>query len=283
MNLPEYFATARERYTIYLKRLNKDPFPWTQDPVFKKYRFCNVFRELDRTTVWFREQVRDPLSKAKHPIPLRIVEATLIFRWFNRIETGTLVRDLLINGWDTEEARERLADVKPLVTGAYMIKSPDGMDKLDGLLWAIEMALKQLPAIVNGWTTPSIQHATEDLTKLRYLGPFLAYEVVTDLRHTPVLWLADDIHSWANPGPGCARGMGWLMQNDEWTYQRHRDRDELIHLMQIVQDAAAHVEYWPEEWPRWEMRDCEHWACEYDKWKRGTKGERLKRNFTLEP
>jgi hypothetical protein len=38
--------------------------------------------------------------------------------WFCRMETGERIKDLLLNGWNTQEARRRLAGVRPLVTGA---------------------------------------------------------------------------------------------------------------------------------------------------------------------
>jgi hypothetical protein len=47
------------------------------------------------------------------------------------------------------------------------------------------------------------------------LGPFLAYEIVTDLRFTALLENAPDIMTWANPGPGAKRGITRLL--DEHT------------------------------------------------------------------
>ena len=59
-----------------------------------------------------------------------VVEATVIFRWFNLIGTGERVKDLLLTGWDSAEARRRLTGVTPLVTGAYQIKNNNRMTKL---------------------------------------------------------------------------------------------------------------------------------------------------------
>ena len=66
--LRQYFRTARERYNIYLSRVANDPPPWTEDPIFQKYKFCNVFREHDRVTIWLRENWREPY--ADHPLYL---------------------------------------------------------------------------------------------------------------------------------------------------------------------------------------------------------------------
>lgn len=276
VHLDEFFATARERYQIRARKLSGAEKPWTADTVFQNHRFCNVHREHDRTTEWFRLYVRDPLSAAGHDD--RLLLATIAFRWFNRIETGERILDLLLNQWDTEEARRRLADVRPVVTGAYMIKTPDGMSKLDGVLTCIEWAWRDLQTIP--WTQwKTLEQATQDLAELRNLGPFLAYEIVTDLRHTSILEHATDIHSWANAGPGCARGLSRLYDKDDpWKFNRHRDQAEMLGVMRFLLTCASSAEYWPFPDP-WEMREVEHWACEYDKWVRGHRGEHLKRRY----
>jgi hypothetical protein len=52
-NADQYFATAREREHIRIKRMAGEPYPWSDDPVFRDWRFCNVHREHDKTTEWF--------------------------------------------------------------------------------------------------------------------------------------------------------------------------------------------------------------------------------------
>jgi|SRR6185503_6979636 len=293
MDATLYFSTARERERIRLKRLAGKKPPWTDDEIFQRFRFCNVHRENDKTTVWFRENVRDPLANTARNLDhkttalLRIVEATLAFRWFNRIETGEIIKDLLLNGWDTQEARKRLVDVTPIVTGAYMIKTETGLSKLDGVLYAIEKALPQLPAIVKTWGD-SIEQATADLCPLMWMGPFLAYEITTDLRWTPVLENAKDIMTWANPGPGCTKGLGRVFDGDQWRWNRAQPKHvaEMLELMAKLLEMSKKDKYWPKEWPQWEMREVEMWACELQKYctaldgfqKNGKYGK-LKRRF----
>ena len=64
-NFDGYFRTARERYTMKLRREDTTGRyigpPWSDDPVLANHRFCNVFREDDRATVWLREHIRDPM------------------------------------------------------------------------------------------------------------------------------------------------------------------------------------------------------------------------------
>ena len=273
-----FFSTARERYTIRERRLLEKPWPWTKDPIFQEWRFCNVHREHDRTTEWLKENVRDQML-----LPLRMVEAVLIFRWFNRIETGEAIVDLLLEGWDAEVARERLDDVQPIFTGAYIVRSPFGETKLDGILWAIDQARKRLPVMVPLWGQ-TLRDAWFDLRKLPYMGSFTSYEVVTDLRWTPVLYQATDIQTWAAAGPGCARGLGRVVNGDTelYRYGTVEDQNTMLAVMQELLSMSHDEKFWPQQWTPWEMREVEHWACEWDKYMRVVEGYRLKRRYQKE-
>jgi len=44
---------GRERMKIWERRQRGERRLWTQDPTLNKYRFCNVYRELDRQTIEF--------------------------------------------------------------------------------------------------------------------------------------------------------------------------------------------------------------------------------------
>ena len=100
------------------------------------------------------------------------------------------------------------------------------------------------------------------------MGPFMAYEVVTDWRHT---WLGDkaeDILSWANPGPGARRGLnriyGRPLEKTIKTKQCVEEMKDLLHASPAY--IGVHV-------PNLEMRDIEHSLCEFDKYERVRLGE----------
>src|SRR4249919_3123124 len=56
------FAFIHERYMIYIRKEAEDKPPWTDDPILRDYRFCNIYREDDKVTVWIRENWRKPNS-----------------------------------------------------------------------------------------------------------------------------------------------------------------------------------------------------------------------------
>lgn len=282
-NVSQYFWTARERERIRLRRANGLPREeWTKDGPFKLWRFCNVRREDDKTTIWFRENVR------QHVTGVDALKATIAFRWFNRIETGERIVDMLRAPatWNTETARQRLTGLSPVVTGAYIIKGYDGLSKLDGVLLCIHEAMPQLEEFYARWMAEdkcSLQEWWSDLTSLAYMGRFMAYEAVSDLRWCEPFNQADDINEWANAGPGCARGLSWVMYGKPGEFNPGSERDQIamLNVMHDILEMSRDDKYWPGDWPKWEMREVEHWACEYDKYCRAASGEKQKRRFTL--
>ena len=255
-----------ERHQIFIKKdIQALEPPWTEDQILREYRFTNVFRELDRTTRWFRKHVRD--DQAEDP---NVLMATVIFRWFNRIRTGIYLGTAgLFRRWDSERARDLLKDVHPVSTGSYIIKTPDGKNKLDGICWCIDNVWKvreeTYRAIIS---LKTLEHATEYLMDFPYLGGFMAYEIVSDLRHTHMLRYAPDIMTWAHAGPGAKRGLNRIHYRPTKT---NFSMDQAVKEMKDLLDDSPH-------WvgghvPRLEMRDIEHSLCEFDKYMRVYQGE----------
>lgn len=272
-----FFAFERERYNILLRRRAGQPYPWTDDEVLGQFYFCNVFREDDRTTAWFRENLRGPLADSP-----KVLLATVAFRWFNRVETGERLKSMLLSGrWNSERALKaihRHPAVHPSITGAYMVHSPRGYPKDEGLCRAIdgfrkEMSWKNLVGL-------SLQDAHGMLKHVKYLGGFTAYEIVTDLRWTSFL-NPTDRNSWCHVGPGATRGLGRMIGGDPSIFVQDRDQEEMIgQCMLLLQYALSNGELWPYDWPRWELREVEHGLCEFDKYLRAVNFDgRMKRRY----
>jgi hypothetical protein len=266
-NVNEYFATARERYEILVRRLHGEGPPWTNDPIFLTWRFCNLFRESDKVTVWIREHVRSVIADEDN-----ILTAMVVCRFFNRIETlEKLWENGIVFEWNTDLVKGLLRKVSPVVGAAYMIKTPTGMNKLDGVCWIVDqIAIDQAKIVAAIRANPTLEAATRIIQQYPFIGPFIAYEVVSDLRYTPLLFNAPDIMTWANAGPGACRGLSWLITGNDMTlkYNSKAAREESVKLMQELLERSQSEDYWPAAWPRWEMREVEHWLCEYYKYVR---------------
>lgn len=268
-----YLELCTERQRILQRRRDGQEWPWTDDEILQTYSFCNVYREDDRTTVWIRENLREPLRD--HP---NVLFGMVMARFFNRIETLEHISSHFIeHGWDSDYTYEVLQGINPVVTGAYMVNTPKGMTKLEGVLtildmvWEDEPLLRQMMPDIGAQVTMERLH--HELQKYPHLGAFMAYEMVTDLRHTFVLENAPDLMSWASPGPGCVRGLCRVMGVELGSLQYHKKQDR-ARCLGVMQGMLSKVnEVWPQEWPRWEMREVEHTLCEFDKYERVRLGE----------
>lgn len=277
MRTDEFFRYAATRERIRLLKEAGSPAPFTTDPILATYRFCNVFREDDKVTRWFAENIRNPLKHKLYDVFL----ATVAFRWFNLPATGEAMKPFLLNGnWDADKVAAAIYAARgdgPYTTGAYMIKSKIGMKKVEGLCWCIDQ-IDQEAAHWHEFLTLShlsMEELWVELTRFPYMGPFMAYEVVTDLRYTAVLQDAPDKLSWANPGPGAARGLCRLLGLPLKALDRNKEKDRgrMIGLMQELLQASRDPFYWPWTDRPWELREVEHTLCEFDKYERVRTGE----------
>lgn len=300
--LDRFFAYARERYDVQLRREAGQAWPWTEDEILRQYRFTCVFREDDRVTRWFREHVRDPLRDRPE-----VLLATVLFRLFTRIETGEAMFGQLdmFDGGSAFQKFERDGDARvlrkailgvvgrkgPYVTGAYVMSSPPGMKKLDGVLEIARRfaAVRCEKCGEAKWRCgasdmlkrpgdATLERAWSWFSEFEYLGKFHSYEIVTDLRHTALLDQSPDKLTWANPGPGARRGLNRIREREVSDHATPRDR--LIREMQKVLAASRLARHWPPRWPKWELREVEHTLCEWDKYERARLGDgRLKRRY----
>tara|TARA_R100000781_G_scaffold62343_1_gene39599 strand:- start:853 stop:1779 length:927 start_codon:yes stop_codon:yes gene_type:complete len=269
-----YWQTERESIRIK-KESDVLPSPWTDDPILQEFKFCQVFREDDRTTRWFRNHIREPMRNEED-----VLMATIIFRWFNLIETGrTLIDHDLLRKWNRKKAIYEITKQPKWITGAYIIKTPNGMDKVTGVAECISHIWKARESILSrlheklAKGESSLEDTWLILRDYPYMGPFMAYEVVTDLRHTYLLENADDIMTWANAGPGAMRGLNRLTGRElDYSRKSHPWCEEMQDLFHQVKDRLP---WWVinKNDRSYEMREIEGGLCEFDKYSRIYKKE----------
>lgn len=290
-----------ERHLIYLRRRDGEDYPWTGDKILQTYRFCNVYRELDKVTKWIHTNIRVPFRD--HPdLPFMLC----IARTFNHPPTLQALMDKGLwptdGEWPWDEAAMYLDDLitlgEKIYTGAYMIRAESDPGKIwyhwtkqryiTGIVldevWQRRQEWPKYWQLCLGET--SLESASEWLQQFHGWGPFMAYEVVTDLRHTKHLSQARDIMTWANPGPGAQRGLNRILGLPVKSQLHGKAAIELMHmLMEIangpeVRDDNGNLKNIPgygaplyQHMWRVEMRDIEHSLCEMDKYLRVKTGE----------
>jgi len=282
-NLDTFLYWIKERHSIFLKKESGRVAPWTADPILQEYKFTNPFRQNDRVT----RELASRLTGYVHEDA--IFNAIIIFRMFNLDSTyGKLYASNLTNKWSTAKAKKILHKRKEqghkVFTGAYIItNSGSTRSKIDLVCEAVGSILKDTDSIVKDIKeSNSLEYACSVLERYLMVGKFISYELVTDLRHTHILHNAKDIYTWANPGPGCKRGIhrilfdtvrgdlprGLVLNNVKVCVDY---QEEMKKLLKIVQKKLGKLKNFQKT--VFEMRDIEHSLCEFDKYMRVKNGE----------
>jgi len=277
-----------ERMAIWQRRNRGEPKPWTSDPIFQTYRFCNVFRELDVVTNWIAEQIRTPYRDHEHLWFMLAIART--------INHPPALLELMDSqgAWPSHPhfAPKHMTNVlqarkdrkQQVYTGAYMIRA-ESNPKAEWYSWSKQ---KYICEIVLGrlWEDRKVITAELEATKRlqdawkllalnpRYVGwgPFMTYEWVTDLRWTRYLKEASDKRTWANAGPGALRGLARLATEDgklpKKKFPPRNANDAMQRLLRLA------PKYLPDNFGKaLELRDIEHSLCEVDKYLRVYHGE----------
>lgn len=74
--LDKMMEFAYERQQIFNRREAGQAWPWSSDPTFQKYKFCNIFRDQDKTTKWIVNWVT-PLSNDIEALVTNLVYARM--------------------------------------------------------------------------------------------------------------------------------------------------------------------------------------------------------------
>ncbi len=255
-----FWYFVNERHRIYLKKSAGEPKPWTDDEILRIWKFTNVFRELDRGTIWLREHFREPHADAGALLVFNIAW----YRIFNWIPTAEAIGWRAT--WEVDDVISTLRTLPQVFTNAHMLRGTAGEVKVVTYAKVGREIWESMDDIYSAARERrTLEHVFDILTDFRNIGPFLAYEIVTDLRHTAILGDASDINTWANVGPGAMRGLtrvyGHINRSDALARMR-----ELLRISQLDPVLERHV-------PPLELRDIEHSLCEYDKMMRVKNGE----------
>lgn len=302
-----------ERLNIYYRRvmLGK-PAPWTTDKILQSYRFTNIFRDMDKLSIYERKNILAKLDEKVTDITLRkksVMFNVMLFRTFVKIETYEAFGfiDFSSKNW-----RETWNKGKKVLlsrrekgiqnfTGSYMVNNlhncnPDETTRSNKTLNALcmlEYILDNLEAVYNKAIVEpyNMKEQLEYLVQLNGVGGFTAYEYACSFamvsryfKNTLVPWTQD---SYTNIGPGSKRGI-------EWVFSDRGNLSEIeciIYLRSVWKQEMTRLGYYedfikrlpPELDGDLDLRIIEHCLCETTKYnKLATNTGGTKRTFTPE-
>lgn len=263
-----YWMQERER--IRIRKERGDPPPWTDDPILREWRFCNLDRMDDRVSRWVHQYVV-ALYRDDPALWHALVVARLV-NW-----PPTLLHWRLVNGgvtWDAGRFVDLLETLarrgEKVFTSAYVVPAgPRGIPKARHLAAAVLSPLWDARGEFPRPREGTCALWADLLSCVSGLGPFLANQVVADLKYTPYLDRAPDRGTFALAGPGTRRGLNRLLGRPlEAAWSQADAGAALLDLRLRVVPLA------PELGEKLgEMNNLSNVACELDKYERVRLGE----------
>lgn len=221
-NLKLFFSMIYDRQMIWKRRfIDKSPAPWTDNEIFRKYKFCNLYREHDRSSQWeIRNIIMDSSLTDKN-----LIWKILVYRTFNNPETFVRSLDKWPNGipdfdsYDEDEFAEHINSIRILglnpFTNAYSISGNIVVgDSIDNafchtVIPAIHRSLDALLAIFRNADTP--EQIVTFLMTLPGASSFTAHEYYQDFTYISIYTHRSIMrfgqNDYTNLGPGSSQGV----------------------------------------------------------------------------
>ena len=273
-----YWITERE--AIRQKKEARQPVPWTDDPILRDYRFCNVRREDDKVTRWIADHIRRPYEDNPN-----LWFMLCVARIINLPDTLQELMDAdlwPVDEWKPDQAaavlEARKARGDQIETSAYMIRAESNRkakwydwskqryicEIVLGRLWPRRDQFHSLfpdagLQLVHGWMKTNYAWAD-----------FMSYQAIVDMRFTPILDDAFDLDRWAAAGPGTIRGLNRLAGRDiDFRLKQDRALKEMKALYPEL--CAGYERVSPGRFL--DFSDVPNILCEVDKYLRVLNGE----------
>jgi hypothetical protein len=288
-----YWKFATERQNIFFKRLNKDTFPWTKDPILNEYKFTNVYRSTDRVSQYL---IKNVIYKGDQNLN-EVFFRTMLFKIFNRISTWesleTELGKLSFRNYSFAKFDSLLTKLMgnktPIYSAAYIMasgRSTFGYErKHRNHLKLIERMVKEnVPYKLQ--ECKGMGDAYELLLGYPTIGEFLAYQYATDINYSTITNFSE--MDFVMAGPGAKDGIAKCFKDfGEYSFE------------DIIKMMADSQEYEFEKmgldfknlWGRkLQLIDCQNIFCEVDKYSRVAHPEvsgyskrvRIKQKFSLQ-
>ncbi|MDF3071832.1 MAG: hypothetical protein K0R38_7433 [Polyangiaceae bacterium] len=200
-----YWRFACKRQDTFMRRVNGEAPPWSDDPVISGHRFTNAYRASDRVSQYLIRNVQYAGEQTAGELFFR----TILFKLFNRIETWEHLVSSVGEIRAADFSRSRAAMVldrlmkagETVYSAAYIMPSPafGAARKHSNHLKLLDhMMLDGAPQKVAG--APSMEAVFKLLRGYPSLGDFLAFQLTIDLNYSALTNFSEMDFVVAGPG-----------------------------------------------------------------------------------
>ena len=238
-----YWYFANERQNIFIKKLNGDTPPWTNDPILKTYKFCNSYRVNDRVSQYLLKNV---IYNGKTYNDEDMLFRIILFKLFNKESTWELLleefKDITLSTFDMKEYSNVLTNAInnniKIYNDAYIScatkafgydRKHDNHLALLNKMFIIDKVQDKILKCTN------MEQAFKIIKSYPLIGNFMAYQLITDINYSDIVdWKEDEF---TVAGPGSLRGIkkcfidkGNLSNEDIIRYMYNHQEEEFKRL-----------------------------------------------------
>lgn len=267
-----YWYFAYERQNIFLKKLNGELYPWTNDPILLKYKFCNSYRVNDRVSQYLLKNViYNDKKYSNEDMVFRII----LFKLFNKESTWELLEksigEITLETFDINKYSIILETAinkgERIYNDAYIscANKAYGYDrKHDNHLALLNHIFNIDKSHIDIINSKTMKEAFSILKSYPLIGNFMAYQLVTDINYSEVVnWTEDEF---TTIGPGSERGInkcfidkGDMTNEDIIRYMYDNQEKEFKRLGLKFKKLGNRS---------LQLIDCQNIFCELDKYTR---------------
>lgn len=296
-NITAFFEFVYDRQAVWHKRnILQLPAPWSSDPVLQKYRFCNVYRELDGGTLAIGKYLKDGHLSVEQKL-FNIIA----YRFFNRRDSiENLFGGLLDPQKFDWKYYEQRFDAKKLegsiFSNAYLISSHPvnpsyrPQDKHIQILLMLEGLKHKLPTLIEELRNNKAQDGLKIISNsVKMAGPFLSGQILLDATYAQNI-IPYSGNDFLIVGPGAHWGLNLIFETKlskkeadaKCRFLHQIQADEFAKLKKATGKNWDDVRYKDETYanqPYLILHDIQNSLCEFRKYWRLKDGEKAKRRY----
>ncbi len=266
-----YWTFAAKRHAIFEQRVAGKPGPWTDDEILREYKFCNVFRAVDRISQYLIADVA--YNATPDSIEDRLFQI-VAFRLFSKAETWEHVQNHLghapkVRNLGDGSFLKAIASAReaggPIYTAAFILCASNAFDRPTKHENHVELLRYMFVRERLGsriLEAKSLGDLFGLLKGFPLIGNFMAYQLAIDLNYSAHVTHSED--EFTCPGPGALRGMkkafvhlGDYSHEDVIRWMVDRQEDEFRRLGLSFNGLRGR---------RLHLIDCQGLFCELDKY-----------------
>lgn len=270
----DFWYFISERHRIYLKREAGGEKPWSNEPIFQNWKFCNVFRQLDKQSKFLINEVILPHWNSDPSLLLFNIFAFRAFNLWRTYQSSI--------GWSAKWdplyikmlLRGQINAGNPITSGAYMLRGKEGEPKYSSIVDTLTEIWNRKEELLTAIEeVGTLQGAWQKIVDAKFWGwgPFTSYQIALDLTYSPILINPEDINEWCCFGPGAVKGLLEIWPD------LPRKQDFLLAAAQHL--LVDQVKYREPHVPILTLQDIEFSLCELQKYRRIKLGGRGKEKF----